>query len=73
MLLLGLDMAAQQWVQVGALAGWVWGNPQLPPRKGESTGGSSESQQGEWPHRALPHSAPSPQQHGCQLGGVCHF
>lgn len=60
-LLFRLDMAAEQGVQEGALAGGARGPPRSrpPPGEGEGAGGGSEGQEGEGPgHPPRPPIAP---------------
>lgn len=66
-LLFGLDVAAEQGVQVGALAGGARGPPRVSPGAGEGAGGGGEGQEGEGPGGPRPPRAP--QEPGQLRGG----
>lgn len=66
-LLFGLDMAAEQGVQVRALAGGAWGPPRASPGAGEGAGSGGEGQEGEGPGGPRPPRAP--QEPGQLRGG----
>lgn len=58
MLLFGLDVAAEQGMQAGTLAGGALGPPRAPAGEGEGAGGSGKGQEGEGPGGPRPPRAP---------------